>query len=333
MMFKELKQTVGKLSEQEAKSVLFNILLTIDMHQESENSKEEFYQQMADICEDLKKVRSCPKRSRAVKAVHIAFGRATAGSLKMMLKESGKEQEESTIAFPEIFSIGPLRRLDSKKGRLKRLEWLKARLNDFFDELEEEYHYFEKEIAALNSISDHVRVIIWAGENAYEQTGLRFVHQLLHKKPNDIFHIHTSKAFPYIIHSGELSDEKLRLIYEKGHHKSSVTAEERLSLAEEWKALSQEDSVLRIWEDRRIKSVEETFYDSFIIEKAKQLQRSRSKKDFIVCPRVIGEVLGHLDDRIGDEFIEYRIRTLIYKGVFEIKGVPKAMRYYSVRLK
>ncbi len=333
MMFKELKQTVGKLSEQEAKSVLLNILLTIDMHQESKNSKKEFYQQMADICEDLKKTRDRPKRSRAVKAVHITFGRAAAGTLKMMLKQLGKEHEESTITLPQIFSIGPLHQLDSKEGRMKRLEWLKERLNDFFDELEEDYHCFEEEIAALNSISEHTRVIIWAGENAYEQTGLRFVHQLLHKKPNDIFHIHTSKAFPYIIHSGELSDEKLRLIYEKGHHKSSVTAEERLSLAEEWKALSQEDSVLRIWEDRRIKSVEETFYDSFIIEKAKQLQRSRSKKDFIVCPRVIGEVLGHLDDRIGDEFIEYRIRTLIYKGVFEIKGVPKAMRYYSIRLK
>ncbi|MED1738676.1 hypothetical protein P4U97_04000 [Bacillus swezeyi] len=37
-MFKELKQTVGKLSEQEAKSVLLNILLTIDMHQESEKN-------------------------------------------------------------------------------------------------------------------------------------------------------------------------------------------------------------------------------------------------------------------------------------------------------
>ncbi|WP_423778625.1 DUF3658 domain-containing protein [Enterococcus faecium] len=36
---------------------------------------------------------------------------------------------------------------------------------------------------------------------------------------------------------------------------------------------------------------------------------------------------------IGDQFLEYRVRHLIVNGQFEIKGVPKAMRYYSVRLR
>ena len=49
--------------------------------------------------------------------------------------------------------------------------------------------------------------------------------------------------------------------------------------------------------------------------------------------RLIGEVLGHLEQYIGDAYVEYRVRQLILNDTFEIKGVPKAMRFYSVRLK
>ncbi|WP_083930213.1 DUF3658 domain-containing protein [Paenibacillus sanguinis] len=35
----------------------------------------------------------------------------------------------------------------------------------------------------------------------------------------------------------------------------------------------------------------------------------------------------------GDAYFEYRLRTLVYDGVLEIKGFPTAMRYYSVRRK
>jgi hypothetical protein len=47
---------------------------------------------------------------------------------------------------------------------------------------------------------------------------------------------------------------------------------------------------------------------------------------------VIGEVLGHLDQYIGDAFLEYRIRKLIDAGVFELEGDLKARRFYSLRL-
>ncbi|MCY8401033.1 DUF3658 domain-containing protein [Bacillus haynesii] len=74
-------------------------------------------------------------------------------------------------------------------------------------------------------------------------------------------------------------------------------------------------------------------YDSFIIGKLAQLQKNRSAKTFINCPRLVGEVIGHLEENIGDEYIEYRILELIRKGIFEMEGVPTGMRYFSVRLK
>ncbi|WP_438824972.1 DUF3658 domain-containing protein, partial [Bacillus sp. JJ722] len=49
--------------------------------------------------------------------------------------------------------------------------------------------------------------------------------------------------------------------------------------------------------------------------------------------RLIGEVIGHLDEYVGDAFIEYRIKHLISKGFFEIESNTKAMRFFSVKVK
>ncbi|WP_396133990.1 DUF3658 domain-containing protein [Bacillus sp. SLBN-46] len=55
-------------------------------------------------------------------------------------------------------------------------------------------------------------------------------------------------------------------------------------------------------------------------------------RDFIRTGRVIGETLHRIDEIVGYFYLEYRIRHLIYNGVLELKGVPRSMRYYSVKL-
>ncbi|MPQ26382.1 DUF1835 domain-containing protein [Bacillus paralicheniformis] len=264
--------------------------------------------------------------------IHIAFGESVGGSINMMLKQSGGTQKDRLIVLPELFSIGPLQNLEDKEGRVNRYEWLKTYLNDRFHELGEIYSRFEDAVSALSRIQEQAPVFMWTGDHAHEQTGLRFVHHILRQMNLAVFHLNTSKYFPHTRSSGELNDENLRFIYEQGDQ-AALTASERRRLAEEWTALSQQTSVLRVWEDGRIKSVKEDFYDSFIIGKLAQLQKNRSTNTFINCPRLIGEVIGHLEENIGDEFIEFRILELIGKGIFEMEGVPKGMRYFSVRLK
>jgi hypothetical protein len=36
---------------------------------------------------------------------------------------------------------------------------------------------------------------------------------------------------------------------------------------------------------------------------------------------------------VGDAYLEYRLRHLIYNGILELKGIPKSMRHYSVKLR
>ncbi|OMI26298.1 hypothetical protein BTA31_15925 [Bacillus haynesii] len=264
--------------------------------------------------------------------VHIAFGESAGGSINMMLKQLGGTQEKSLIVLPELFSIGPLQKLEVKEGRDNRYQWLKTHLNDRFHEFGERYSRFEEAVSALSGIPEQASVFIWPGDHAHEQTGLRFVHHILRQMNLAVFHLNTSKHFPHTWSSGELNDEEMRFIYEE-RDQVPLTDAERRSLAEEWTALSQQTSVLRLWEDGRIKNVKEDFYDSFIIGKLAKLQKNRAASTFINCPRLIGEVIGHLEENIGDEYIKYRILELIRKGIFEMEGVPKGMRYFSVRLK
>ena len=69
-----------------------------------------------------------------------------------------------------------------------------------------------------------------------------------------------------------------------------------------------------------------------IIKRAKNLHGKKKSNKFMKSARVIGEVLGHLDQYVGDSFLEYRLKKLIEKGIFESEGSLEAMRFYSVRL-
>jgi len=51
----------------------------------------------------------------------------------------------------------------------------------------------------------------------------------------------------------------------------------------------------------------------------------------MMCARLVGEVYGHISQYIGDSFLEYRVRRLIEKGIFEYEGSLEAMRYYSIK--
>ncbi|MNP65274.1 hypothetical protein D3C76_1608530 [compost metagenome] len=74
-------------------------------------------------------------------------------------------------------------------------------------------------------------------------------------------------------------------------------------------------------------------YDQYLLEKLDLIQPRSGNDGFVRAARLIGEALGHCNQYIRDAYFEYRLRALIYDGVLEIKGVPAAMRYYSVRRK
>ncbi|MBP2243272.1 hypothetical protein J2Z40_003871 [Cytobacillus eiseniae] len=349
MEIDQLKKAIKELPEEEAKSLLFGVLLRMDLLRETDYSESKFISDIENIYEmvfELSKERADKNQENNVQMIHILFGDSPAGSLKYALKKMDVSKEEMVISFWDMFSIGPLWNLHEKAGLEARFAFMKQVMNDEMDEFRDYQQRFTETVHQINSIPADRPITIWVADNAHEQTGLRFVMHLLKNKTNNIQVINATKRYAekfnrpdieYIVRqTGEIPPEKLQVIYEESKANASLPPHERMELEEEWGALADTKATLRIWRNEKIRAVEEDYYDQYMINLAKKLQTERERENepeaFMKSARLIGEVIGHLDQYLGDSFVEYRLRKLIEKGVFEMEGNLKAMRYYSVRL-
>lgn len=276
--------------------------------------------------------------------VHIVFGDSAAATLKEAVLKKKKITNETVITVQDIFSVGPIWHLNSKQGLEQRFQWMSRTIKENDDEYEEEKH---RELEAINQIEHGPKeqpVTIWISESASEQTGLRYVLYLLKENSNQIRVINTTKIMDelfcvpgqiqYVVkHTGEIAPEKFVAIYEEAAKINFLEQSERSRVEAEWLELAESSDNLRIWQDGRIKNLPENYYDKYIADKVKKLHNQQAKKEYIKSARVIGEVLGTLEQHLGDEFLQYRLRELIKQGIFEVEGNMKAMRLYSVRFK
>jgi hypothetical protein len=336
----ELYQAIQSLSGSEAKNILFHmmyLLKTIKENNDSQDEKiENLYVLQNRILSVIKKENI--NYQREYEAVHIVCGESDAGSLRV-----GLGRENKVIGFPDFFAVGPIWELHKEDGRNRRYEWLRDHLNYQDDFIEEEYkRRFLDTLAEMDAIPDQVPIVIWTGENAGEQTGVSYLFYILKGKRNPIYLINTTLAYQelfntseyqyFYFHTGEVAPEKLNVIYQE-KLSQPLSMQERTQFEEKWLSLSQSKGVVRIWENNKIITVNENYFDELIVTAAQHLHSKQKEKDFMKSARIIGEVLGQIDNHVGDTFLEYRLRSLIYKGTFEIKGIPKAMRYYSVKLR
>ncbi|RNF41228.1 DUF1835 domain-containing protein [Planococcus salinus] len=295
---------------------------------------------MAEIAEEInehiQKNRHLKKPEKQVGAVHLVVSESVAGSLRI-----GLERPKTVIGFPDAFSIGPLWKLEEKTGQSFREEWLLENIN--FEQEDDEYKgKFTNALREIEDIENQVPIYIWGGDNAEEQTGLRFFLYMLGQKTNEIFLLNTTKLYekyfaaedePAIFHTGQLDAEKLQQFFENSKKDRPLTQELRRQYQSEWEELSKTKEVLRVWIDGQIRTVAEDYFDSMIIETLEKLHQKQETKDFVLTGKLIGEIVTQTDEFINYLYLEYRIRHLVYSGVFELKGIPKSMRHYSVKLR
>jgi hypothetical protein len=342
-----MKDIINNSNEKELKSLLLQFFIRMQAVENNKDySEQQFFLDIKKTYTNLveyQKNQTRLEQQTQFHTTHIVFGDSPTGSLKIALRDLGLNQIERIITFPDLFSIGPIWKLHNSDGIVNRYEWLRTHLNIDDQVLLNYKANIHRTISEINQLPSNQPIIIWAGENAHEQTGLIFVLYLLKEKANDIFIINTNEAYkthfgkPEIDFTprnmGELSSEQLKQIYEHEKNGQVLTQTERKAFEQQWERLCEDKEVLRIWESNKITSVPENFYDEYIINTVEKLHQNKKHNDFIKSARIIGEVIGHLNQYIGDQFIEYRIIRLIVDGIFDIEGVPKAMRYYSIKIR
>ncbi|WP_026695462.1 DUF1835 domain-containing protein [Peribacillus kribbensis] len=269
---------------------------------------------------------------------HLISSESSAGALKV-----GLDRPKTVIGFPDFFAFGPLWSLHEKSGWDKRSEWLFEHIN--FD-FQSQYEYETNISAALQAIEDipeDVPIYIWYGTNVEEQIGLRFFIHQVKDKTNEVFLINATEFYeksmmpadqhPNCFHTNHIDPKDLKVIFHESKNNQPVSHEELCRLQREWRELTLTKEVLRIWSHGEIQGMKEDHYDSLILDVLKQMHYNQPAKDFMKTGSVIGTILGTIDELISDSFLEYRIRHLVYSGVLELKGVPKSMRHYSVKVR
>ena len=330
-----LKQAIRNLSESDAKSMLFQLLLDSKVSEEK----------ILDMQQSIIKMVEDTKGTNNAQTVHIVFGDSPGGSLKIAFRDTDYEETEAIIVLSDIWSIGPVKDLHSAKGIGARVKWFQERYFLQDEDFEQYQQLMLEAIEKVKSIPSHQDIVIWTCQNAHEQTGVRLVLAMLKDRPNTVSILDTFTAFhesyTYPQHegehfprtSGEANAEQLLHFYVQSKWRP-LQKEERQALCEEGlQMLADEDKVIRTWVHQRLlHNTDESRDDDFIIESANRLYQEVGKVEYWKAARLIGEVLGHMEQYTGDDWIEYRLRHLIEQGVFSYKGNLKAMRYYEVKL-
>ncbi|MCU5376085.1 DUF1835 domain-containing protein [Bacillus cereus] len=333
-MIDKIKNVVEDMYEDEAKHLLQSILIQLNLLEE--NYSEDTIKHLMDIPKQLTSNISYKRNVKESSHVHIAFDDSTAGCLKHML---GQEErlDERVVAFSEFFSIGPINKLHMNEGQLARQKWLVNNFTAYENYFEDEYlPRFLETMEELHTIPIETPITIWKANNAHEHVGLCFVMAQLKDKKN-IRVINTSEASKEIFKkeyairgTGELPPEGLALFQKSFAEFPYVTEEKRMQFVYEWDRLSNSTEFLRVWKENEVRSVQEDYFDQFMIDCAKSIG---ADQEFLKAPRVIGEALGLVEQSVGDTFLEYRLKQLIKKEVFEFEGSLDEMRFYSVKLK
>ncbi len=317
------------MSEADAKSMLFLTLM-------NEQSKDDMVQFLLQQNEE--------QDVSTIETVHIVFGHSPGGSLKAAFRNSNYVKTEEIIVMPGNFSVGPLKDLHLCEGIEARFQWLQER---YFIE-DDGLAIFEREVKEavekIKSIPPHQDIIIWTCQNAHEQIGLRLVLAMLEKKPNDIYVLDTFQLFHelhifpqlaednYPRSSGEVSVENVLHIYEQ-YQGRPLKKSVQQALSKEGLKMLMDDYCIHTWEYNELWSHHnENVDDDWIIACAKRLHEDQEEAPYLMAARLIGEVLGHMEQYREAEWIEYRLRQLIQQGVFSYRGELKGMLHYQVKL-
>lgn len=342
--YKQMRKLVNEMDAEECRQTLGMFLGELIRMREQPEDERRAAEGLVSIYDSLIRYKERPIISwdpdPACERVHVVVGDSFAGSMKQALLGLQRDNSDKLIVLWENYGIGPLPRFGPGEELGTRREWFTDHISgslEIYEDYGDQIRQLQNQIA---SIPEQADITVWTGHNGNEQTGLRLAVYLLQGRGNRISirnagaRIETKFRRPgyefWYLHSGEIPADKLADILPEEPEKE-LASPERERLEREWESLAASGKVLRLWRGGRLEEADADYYDAFILEKLDELMSEREAGSFLRTARVVGEVIGHADQFIGDSYIEYRIRQLIYDGILEIKGVPSAMRYYKIR--
>jgi hypothetical protein len=246
---------------------------------------------------------------------HVVVGDVAEGILRAAFQ---LDQQNATLGevrnFRDDLSIGRIDRL--MEGTDDRFAWF-SRITAgtvFGEEIKDWLSpSLEEAYGKILTFDPRDRIVIWHSGIVSEQITLRYLVSRL--AGHELWEVEVLPGATGACTPQELL-EALKEI-------RRISNERQEQFRKSWEALQLSQSVVRIWENKRIRSVVETYYDQQLIDASSSVYQSAA--------RVVGMVMGTTNQIVSDTFLNYRLRRLIRKGRLEAKGELTALRFYEVR--
>lgn len=261
--------------------------------------------------------------------IHICFSDSAGGSLNYAISAKKLSIGHKVVTFWDDISNGYLGNGVNVEERIK---WLNEifRGDDTYsfedEELQQYYASFKKNISEINVIDT---VYLWYGNSGNELCAMLYTLELLKGKNPSIYLVNVSdviyenscgEVFSYRA-VGEVDAEKLQSFI---NLKRKVQPKEYEDLMKQWESLKRDNSLLRIFKNDKVNSVNEDYFDIDILK--------YTEKKFKRAARTVGMVLGLSETPISDSYVFWRIKELVKAGRIEFRGKFGVMREMEIKI-
>jgi hypothetical protein len=256
--------------------------------------------------------------------IHICCSESARGSMKHAIK-TGLLKGKKAISHPDDLSNGPINDIINMKIRT---DWFKNIYIEegsvISEEIMDSYNKFNKEIMNLKDED----IYLWFSNSATEICGMLHVLSMLEEKIQNVYTINVSEI---TYNTGKRNEYTSRVVGEVMIERlgefigirQPMVLDRYSTLMLLWEELKRENSNLRVYEDKQVKSVQVDYFDDMILR--------YTYKKFMHSARTVGEVMGRAESYVSDTFIFWRVIELIRNGKVDYRGSLDTMRELEIK--
>jgi hypothetical protein len=266
--------------------------------------------------------------------IHVVFNESEVALMNEVIGLDDSLAGE-VVQIKDDYAVGPLLQLDTDEGWQARHDWWMSLLENShyaasntvkFDDRKTVLELKDKLMA-----DPDLEIWIWMGQNQHDVSGYFWLMPQLREFVGRIMILYMNNL-PFINEKGQIfypswiGDIQPKEFLKAKKLARPITLSEFEVDPDEWKRLSEENSMVRILEGgKKIVAKDEGFYDNDIIRNI--------TPEWQKAARVITNTLHRMKIKTGDVYLMWRMKKLISDGKIEVTGdTHKGWKDFDVRL-
>lgn len=241
--------------------------------------------------------------------VNICFSEGAGGKFRVSIRMNELDGQQKVIVLSDDISQGTI------KGGVnieERINWGSiVDEGEYFasygaEDLKKNYNTFYNEIS---KIDDNDTLYLWYG-SSQEFCGMLYALELLKDRKLNIYLINVTdtvvKDKDNVYLARDAGDIVPQYIEKYTGLKQKLNSNKYKQLLETWELLKTDNSILRVFKNEKIKSVDENYFDIDVLKYV--------PKEFRNSAEIVRSIIENTDVEISFDYILWRIRKLVKLG-------------------